>query len=174
MRAALLLLLAGCWTGTAAAPPIVESTAPKPPLRLRVTLERSYCLGTCPVYAVTVHGDGRVAWSGIANVAVTGPKQTRVERRDIERLARLVDSAQFFDRNANGELQTGPVCTTVNGMTTCSYSAHICTDTSHAKLTITKNGRTHTVDNDHCEDKPGIDEIEDQVDALVQEWIGPR
>lgn len=174
MRLLLLLLLASCWTGTAAPPTIVESPPARPPLRLRVTLERTYCLGTCPVYAVTIYGDGRVAWNGIDNVAVVGRKQMRVERRDLERLSRLIDAAQFFERSSTGELQTGPVCTTVNGTVTCSYSAHICTDTSHAKLTVTKNGRTHTVDNDHCDEKPGIDEIEAEVDALVQSWIGVR
>lgn len=95
MRVA-LLLLAGCWTGTAAPPPITETAPAKPPLRLRITLERTYCLGTCPVYTVTVYGDGRVAWNGMDNVAVVGPKQTRIERREVERLSRLVDRAHFF------------------------------------------------------------------------------
>lgn len=175
MRAAsVFLLLASCWTGTAAPPPVAQPPVAKSPLRLRVTLERTYCLGACPVYSVTVHGDGRVIWNGVDNVAVTGAMQGLVGRPKLERLSRLIDSAQFFERDVRGELPSGPVCTTVNGMTTCSYSAHFCSDTSHAKLTITKNGRTHTVDNDHCDDNPGLDEIEDEVEALVGTWIGSR
>ena len=174
MRVAWLLLLVSCWTGTTAPPPVVEPPPAKSPLRLRVTLERTYCLGACPVYVVTVHGDGRIVWNGIDNVAVTGPMQARVDRATVERLSRLIDRARFFERDASGELQSGPVCSTINGMTTCSFATHICTDTSHAKLTISKNGRRHTVDNDHCDEKPGIDEIEDAVDALVQPWIGAR
>lgn len=166
--------LASCWTGTAAPPPNAEAPAPKLPLRLRATLERTYCLGACPVFVVTIHGDGRVVWNGIDNVAVTGPMERRASRSELERLSRLVDKAQFFDRDGKGELQTGPVCSTVNGVVTCSYSMHICTDTSHAKLTIMKNGRMHTVVNDHCDDKPGIDEIEEEIDALVGSWIGTR
>jgi hypothetical protein len=172
MRAAWLLLVAGCWTGTTEPPPVapapVEKTAP---LRLRVTLERTYCMGACPVYSVTVHGDGRLEYNGVDNVAVTGPRQSHVPRAEVERLSRLVDHAQFFDRNETGELPAPTPCTTVNGMTTCSYSAHYCSDTSHAKLTVTKRGRTHMIDNDHCDEKPGIDEIEAEIEELVRKWI---
>ena len=34
-----------------------------------------------------------------------------------------------------------------------------------------KRGRTHMVDNDHCDEKPGIDEIEDEIEQLVRVWI---
>lgn len=128
-------------------------------------------MGACPVFSVVVHGDGRLDYNGVDNVAVVGPKQSHVSRRELERLSRLIDHAQFFDRSESGELQTGPVCTTVNGMTTCSYSAHYCSDTAHAKLTVTKQGRTHMIDNDHCDDKPGLDDIEDELDQLVRTWV---
>lgn len=172
MRAAWLLLVAGCWTGTTEPPPVAPAPGGQAaPLRLRVTLERTYCMGACPVYSVTVHGDGRLEYNGVDNVAVTGPKQARVSRAEVERISRLVDHAQFFDRNDTGELPAPAPCTTVNGMTTCSYSAHYCSDTSHAKLTVTKRGRTHTIDNDHCDEKPGLDDIEDEIEALVRTWI---
>jgi hypothetical protein len=172
MRAAWLLLLAGCWTGTTEPPPVTPApVAAAAPLRLRVTLERTYCMGACPVYSVTVHGDGRLEYNGVDNVAVTGPKQSHVSRAEVERLSRLVDRAQFFERNETGELPTPAPCTTVNGMTTCSYSAHYCSDTSHAKLTVTKRGRTHMIDNDHCDEKPAIDDLEAEIAELVRMWI---
>lgn len=129
-------------------------------------------MGTCPVFAMAVHGDGRLEYNGIENVAVTGQQQSRVSRGELERLSRMVDHAQFFERNESGELPAPPPCTTVNGMTTCSYSAHYCSDTSHAKLTVTKHGRTHTIDNDHCDDKPPIDDIEAELTQLVRTWVG--
>ena len=51
----LALLLTACWTGSASPPPTpaVES-------RFEITLERTPCLGTCPVYRVSIDGDGRV------------------------------------------------------------------------------------------------------------------
>lgn len=172
MRAAWLLVVAGCWTGTTEPAPVTPAaTIPTTPLRLRITLERTYCMGSCPVFSVTVHGDGRLDYNGVDNVAVVGPRESRVSRQELERLSRLVDHAQFFDRSETGDLQTGPVCSTTNGLTTCSYSAHYCSDTSHAKLTVTKHGRTHTIDNDHCDEKPGIDELESEIDQLVRTWI---
>jgi hypothetical protein len=172
MRAVWLLVLAGCWTGTTEPPPVTPApVVAAAPLRLRVTLERTYCMGACPVYSVTVHGDGRLEYNGVDNVAVTGPKQSHVSRAEVERLSRLVDRAQFFERNETGELPTPAPCTTVNGMTTCSYSAHYCSDTSHAKLTVTKRGRTHMIDNDHCDEKPAIDDLEAEIAELVRMWI---
>ena len=138
-------------------------------MRFRVTMERTACLGRCPIYKVTIHGNGRVDWEGVENVAAIGRLDGKsvVPRRDLERLARQIDDAKFFDRNEYGELETGPVCTTSGNTTTCSASMHFCSDTTHAKLTVSRNGRTHVIDNDHCDDKPGIDEIEETVDLLA-------
>jgi hypothetical protein len=172
MRALVLIAgLAGCWTGSTAprdTPPTTVAVTPRP-LRFRVVLERSACLGNCPVYRVTIHGDGRVEWDGIENVAAIGRLDGRrqVSRPELDHLARMIDDAKFFDRNEYGELETQPVCTTVAGTTTCSYSAHFCSDTTHAKISVSRGARTHMIDNDHCDDKPGIDEIEAEIDHLA-------
>jgi len=179
MRAVWLLVLTACWTGSSPEPnepvPVIAPPADVRPVRMRVKLERTPCLGRCPVFTVVVHGDGRLEWTGIENVAVVGRREgPRVPRSALDRLARQIDSAQFFDRDQYGELQQGPVCTTTGGTTTCSYSAHFCSDTSHAKLTVTRSGRTHAIDNDHCDPKPGIDDIEDAIENLagMAELIG--
>ena len=165
--------LAGCWTGSSAprvTPPANAVPAEQQrPMRFRVTLERTQCLGSCPAYKVTIHGDGRVDWEGTANVVAMGrlDGKRQVSRAALEHLAHMIDDAKFFDRNEYGELETGPVCTTTNGTTTCSYSAHFCSDTTHAKLTVSRSGRTHVIDNDHCDDKPGINELEAEIDRMA-------
>lgn len=138
-------------------------------MRFRITLERTACLGDCPVYRVTIHGNGKVDWEGIDNVAAMGRLDGKsvVSREKLEQLARQVDDARFFDRNQFGEIEQDPICSTAGSTTTCSFSAHYCSDTTHAKITVSRNGRTKAIDNDHCDDKPGIDELEETVDQLA-------
>jgi hypothetical protein len=166
-----VIAVAGCWTASSTPEPSVPANAAPAetrPMRFRVTLERTACLGRCPIYKVTIHGNGKVDWEGVENVAAIGRMDGKsvVPRRELERLARQIDDAKFFERNESGELATGPVCTTNGNTTTCTSSIHICTDTTHARITVSRNGRTHVIENDHCDEKPGIDEIEEMVDQL--------
>jgi hypothetical protein len=184
MRALVLvtaLVGSACWTGAepAAAPPAAANkpAAAREPMRLRVKLERTACLGMCPAYSVTISGDGRVDWIGHANVAAIGRRHGRVMRSELEQLARYLDEARFFDRNEYGELPQKPECTTVAGTTSCTFSAavSICTDTSHAVITASRGLRTHTIDNDHCSERPELEALEDYVDRIANTdvWIGP-
>lgn len=179
MRAAgLLVMLGACWTGSEPAVIAPASEQPSEPVhasKLRVRLERTPCLGACPTYAVVIHMDGQVQWEGRDNVIATGPRQGRVTRAELAELAEKIDAAKFFERDEYGELPAQPACTTVNGTTTCSYSASICSDTSHSIIAITRAGRTHRVDNDHCNEQPGLDELETYIDEIAntQAWVGP-
>lgn len=181
MRGVVLVaaLSVGCWTGSE--PPPVAPATPAPtraqqPLHLRVQLERTPCLGTCPAYTVTIAGDGRVTWTGRSNVLAIGARQGRVPRHALEQLSRLIDRARFFERNQYGELPQKPECTTTGTTTTCSFSASvsICTDSPHAIVRVRRDGRTHAVDNDHCSDRPELDALEDYIDRIANTdtWIG--
>lgn len=172
-------LASGCWTG-AEAPAIEPGSVARPardeaPLRLRIALERTACLGACPTYSVAIAGDGRVEWIGKDNVAAPGRRQGRVTRAELEELSRRLDRAQFFERNEYGELPVKPECTTVNGTTSCSFSASlaVCSDTSHAIVTASRELRTHTVDNDHCIERAELDALEGYIDRIANTdaWI---
>jgi hypothetical protein len=182
VRATLSLIvfgvLAACWTGSelpAATPPPEQPREPSRGPRVRVRLERTACLGACPTYTVVIHSDGRVQWEGRDNVIATGPRQGRVTAAELAVLVKKIDEARFFERDEHGELKQQPACTTANGATTCSYSATFCSDTPHAIISVTREGRTHRVDNDHCSEQPGLDELEDYIDAIAntQAWVGP-
>ncbi len=74
------LLLAGCATMPADAPPAMP--APRPASASRavpadlqsITYSTSPCFGACPVYAVTVTRDGRGNWEGQRYVAAMGDR----------------------------------------------------------------------------------------------------
>lgn len=71
-----------------------------------VTFERTPCFGTCPVYAITVAGDGSVVFTGIRNVDSTGRFTGRLDASRVASLRRAFDDAQYFaldDKYGYGE-----------------------------------------------------------------------
>jgi len=174
------LLLGACWRG-AEAPP-VEPVAPaqRPnvePTRLRVTLERTVCFGTCPAYVVAIDGAGRVEWTGNAHVAAMGKRLGQLTRRELDELSRQIDRARFFERNEFGDIPEKFDCVTTGNTTQCSFgtSVTICSDTSHSIITVSRNGRTHKIDNDHCNESPELDDLEELIERITQTeaWISP-
>jgi len=79
-----------------------------------VTLERTPCFGTCPVYRVTISGAGVVHFTGTRHTARTGEATDRipVERVD-SLLAELRDSGyfEFADAYEPGLDTCGPTAT---------------------------------------------------------------
>jgi hypothetical protein len=164
MRIALLAGLAACWTGPVAAPePVhVVPTAAKP-LALEVTLERSACMGMCPTYTVTVHGDGLVSWLGIANVAEMGERTGRVSRKQLGELDRMLASIRFFELDDQGNLPAPR-----------AFKFSMCSDTPHAIITVKRGSKLHRVDDPQCGDEPAVEPLELLVDRLAntRHWIG--
>jgi len=181
MRALLLVAaLAGCWTGGGAASEttLVNQEAPRDPARrdFKLKLERTACMGACPIYTLVIHGDGRVEWLGKDNVAALGPRRGRASPSEIAELERMLLAMKFFDRDEYGHLPIEPQCTTVNGTTSCTMggSFSFCTDTSHTLITVTRKSRTHTVDNQNCSDDDDLSALENLIDRIanVRAWVG--
>ena len=61
-----------------------------------ITLERTACFGSCPVYTLSIAGDGMVTYNGISNVRVTGQRTWKIEPAAVEALAREMDQAGYF------------------------------------------------------------------------------
>ena len=162
-----LVLLAACWTGPVApADEPITTTAPaKKPLSLEVTLERSPCMGMCPTYKVTIHGDGLVTWQGLANVAAMGDRSGRVSRKQLGELDRTIGAIRFFDLDDQGNLPAPR-----------TFKFSMCTDTSHAVLTVTRGKQTHRVDDPQCGEELPIEPLELLVDRLAntRRWIGDQ
>lgn len=62
-----------------------------------VTLERTACFGTCPVYTVTILEDGTVIYNGADHVAVTGEQITSIEPETVAALVAAFEEAGYFD-----------------------------------------------------------------------------
>ena len=62
-----------------------------------VSLQRSACFGTCPVYTVRVDGGGHVEFRGLNFVCAKGLHRARVPRATAQRLLAAIDDAGFAD-----------------------------------------------------------------------------
>ena len=83
-----VFLLAFCYSGLAA--------APLPSQIDSISLERTACHGTCPVYTVTVRHDGTVTYDGKEFVKVAGRRTRKIPVEQFQKLAREVERIGFY------------------------------------------------------------------------------
>lgn len=130
-----------------------------------VTFERTPCFGTCPVYAITVAGDGSVVFNGTRNVDSTGRFIGRIDVGRVASLRRAFDDAQYFaldDKYGYGEAN-------------CREYG---TDAARILTSITTPERTKRVDHDlGCSNVPTrLADLYRRFDEIVgtSRWIGRR
>jgi hypothetical protein len=122
-----------------------------------ITLARSACYGSCPVYSLAISGDGSVVYNGEAFVKVMGRASAQIPVSQVQALVDQMLHADYF------ELSVPQNC-----------PAGIATDASGATTSLTLGGRTHSVQDYHgnaC--APAVlREIEDAIDVLVdsEQW----
>ncbi|HEX4641375.1 MAG TPA: DUF6438 domain-containing protein, partial [Chthoniobacterales bacterium] len=116
-----------------------------------ITLERTMCFGSCPVYRLAVRSSGRVEFDGKAFVREKGKRTAQISAQDFARLAKKIEEINFFglDKRYDGK---GPDGT---GVTV--------TDLPTRKTTVTKGRETKTVEN-YFQGPPGLKELEDLID----------
>jgi Domain of unknown function (DUF6438) len=134
------------------APPVIP-----PDSKIRITLERTPCFGTCPGYTVTVATDG-IVFNSRRFVAVTGTRTDTADTSDVRRLAEKFAAADFYSMDDE-------------------YIAGV-TDNPTYIVSIEIDGQRKKV-LDYAGSSEGmpavITELEDEVDALARtERIGSR
>lgn len=80
------LSLAGCY----------RISRPKDLASVAISLSRTYCMGFCPVYSVTVHGNGLVEYFGTAGVPVRGARTATVSPATVTTLLEEIERAKFM------------------------------------------------------------------------------
>lgn len=63
---------------------------------IEITLERTSCFGRCPVYMVTISGDGSVSYEGRQFVGVTGKQHAHIEPSAVRALVHEFEAINFF------------------------------------------------------------------------------
>lgn len=128
-----------------------------------ITLERRPCYGTCPVYLVTVAGDGRVVFDGRQYVDSVGRYTSRMSARKVAALRRLFDEAAYFRMDG----------TYAPGQKHCSMYV---SDAPRVITSIATATRKAKVEHDRgCADAPkNLDSLERKLDEMIgtARWIG--
>jgi len=83
------------------------------PATAQVTMVRTACYGTCPVYQVTLEGSGRVTWQGGSHVAIPGTVTYQVPPQDVAGLVTQFGQANFFalEDSYRAQITDGPTTT---------------------------------------------------------------
>ena len=141
------LMLASC-------APVVSPAAQE--ADVEITLTRGACYGACPVYEVSITGDGAVTYEGRRFVNVLGVQRAVVSREEVGRLVERFDAVAFVSLRDE-------------------YRAEV-TDLPTYTLTLERNGRAKTV-----VDYAGLDvgmpravrELQNEVDRVAgtAQWV---
>ena len=124
---------------------------------LVITLERTACFGTCPVYELTITGDGTVVYQGTDFVEVKGKQTASLDQAQVQELVSAFEQAHFY------ALQD-------------TYTNYDVTDNPSAIISITYKGESKTV-NHYYGDKSAPQELYDleaKIDEIVnsKKWTG--
>jgi Domain of unknown function (DUF6438) len=128
-----------------------------------IRMERTRCYGNCPAYTVTIHGDGRVEYSGTFGVKVKEAQTGRIEPDAVKRLLSQFAQAKFLAIKADYSAEK------------CSCTRR-CTDMPSAVTELVAGGATHVVNHYYgcgCAPK-ALFELESAIDkaAQVEQWTG--
>jgi hypothetical protein len=120
-----------------------------------MTLHRSQCFGICPVYNVTIYGNGTVVYEGIANVNSTGIRISNISEYHVRQLLSEFRNINYFSLN-DTEIASRVV-----------YDAPLFT------TSLSINGKTNTIHHYETADPQALTVIENTIDEIVNssQWI---
>ena len=126
-----------------------------------ITMERTACFGTCPVYRLTIQGNGQVTYEGIAFVATQGTKTIQLSSEQVQSLFHQAEQANFFQLKD-------------------TYAVEL-TDLPGARTSITLNGHSKQIWHYGSVGDPNLDNapaalsnLEKAIDQTVNvsQWVG--
>ena len=123
-----------------------------------ITLERTACFGVCPVYKLSIHGDGTVIYEGIRFVSIEGTIKTTIGEDKIKQLVSEFQGIDYFSLED-------------------SYEERNATDMPSAFTSLTIDGNKKTVKHYHGDFSAPkeLTELESKIDEIVNsnQWIKP-
>ena len=147
------LLVSGC-------APRVETPTTNPTENvfsdLVITLERTACHGTCPIYKLTIEGNGTVTYEGQDFVQVRGKQTAILGPAQIQELVTAFEEAKFFSLT--------------------DYTHEDTTDGPSVITSITFNGKTKTVHHYYGDNSAPqtLFDLESKIDEITnsKQWTG--
>ena len=62
----------------------------------KISLERTACYGTCPVYKLTVYRSGRVEFQGTDHVRQKGSRRGKISSGDFDKLVKKIEALKVL------------------------------------------------------------------------------
>ena len=117
---------------------------------LVITLERTVCFGACPVYELTIYGNGTVVYEGSEFVRVVGTRTTIISEEKVRLLVSEFEGIDYFALSD-------------------SYEDYMVTDLPFAITSFTSDERTKTVRHYHGDlsAPEELTELENRIDEIV-------
>ena len=123
---------------------------------LTITLERTACHGFCPIYTLTIQGDGTVVYEGKDFVKTKGRVETKIHEKKIEQLLEEFEAIDYFNLNDK-------------------YTERTITDAPSVITSITVDGKTKNIEHYHGDfNAPEVlTRLEDKIDKIINtdQWI---
>ena len=128
----------------------IKTPTPRDMKEVVITLERTACFGICPVYRLTIYGDGRVVYEGIRCVRIEGTRTATISENKIDELITEFRKIDFFSLKD-------------------SYEEHNATDMPSAFTSLIINGETKTIRHYHGDFSAPqrLTELENKIDQIV-------
>jgi hypothetical protein len=162
IAAAVLLSLASCARNEAASKP-AEGSSQSVTSAPAITLERTPCFGSCPVYRISVSPSGEVQYEGKAHVRKLGVATGKIPRERLDALLSELERGGYF---TFAERYTSPE-------PSCGRYA---TDSPSVITSVTLRGRTKRITHDYgCGGAPGsLVVLEQRIDEALHsgQWTG--
>ena len=92
-----------------------------------ITLERTACFGTCPIYTISIFENGEVVYNGEKFVTVTGEQKGQIDPETVAAMVKAFENAGYFDWKE-------------------AYDTQMVTDLPSVITSVTRNGETHRID----------------------------
>lgn len=143
-------------------PANIQEATPELPADLQdvvITLGRTECFGACPIYKLTIKGDGTVEYEGEQFVAITGTVTSAISAEDVRKLVSEFEKVDYFSLNN-------------------SYTSEDVTDSPSANTSITIGGRQKSINHYLGDDStpPKLTILEDKIDDITNsdQWISKK
>jgi hypothetical protein len=122
-----------------------------------ITLERTACFGTCPVYTVTIFDDGSVVYNGTNFVDVEGEQTVQIDPEIVKTAVKVFEDAGYFDWNDE-------------------YMNMTVTDQPYVTISVTRDGETKKISHYYGDENAplALTYVEAWVDiiASTEQWVG--
>lgn len=164
LRTALIAASLAACHGSAPAPaPAPDKAAGAADGAPAVSLERTSCFGSCPVYRVTISRDGMVRFEGKRFVTDSGADSAQVTRSAVDSLLAELDRGGYY----------GFADQYVSGAPACGLYA---TDLPSVNTAVDDGRRRKSVEHDRgCSQAPaGLAALENRIDEVAgtSRWTG--